>query len=254
MPGPSDLGSASSAARKPYADAALALLLLLIIALMIIPIPTQLLDLLIASNLALAVVLLLVSMAIPDGLAFTAMPTVLLVTTLYRLALNVSTVRLILVQADAGALPHLGVGAALAPSLRLRHLWVVVEGAVFATQEAHVSADAGGEFRLAFGAALVCLPYELARLTISGCAGFELGRLSGQGVGVGRPRLGSATWEAPRAEVGAAIPVGARLALVIRGGAAVPLSTPEFVIDGTTPVHRSSAVAARAGLGVELGF
>jgi type III secretion protein V len=89
-------------AQTPYADVALALLLLLIVALMIIPIPTPLLDVLIAGNIAIAVVMLLVSMAIPDGLAFAAMPTVLLVTTLYRLALNVSSTRLILLQADAG--------------------------------------------------------------------------------------------------------------------------------------------------------
>jgi type III secretion protein V len=89
-------------AHAPYADVALALLLLLIVALMIIPIPTPLLDVLIAGNIAIAVVMLLVSMAIPDGLAFAAMPTVLLVTTLYRLALNVSSTRLILLQADAG--------------------------------------------------------------------------------------------------------------------------------------------------------
>jgi type III secretion protein V len=90
-----------SAAQR-YADAALPLLLLLIIALMIIPVPTPLLDVLIAGNIAIGVLMLLVSMAIPDGLAFAAMPTVLLITTLYRLALNVSSTRLILLQADAG--------------------------------------------------------------------------------------------------------------------------------------------------------
>ncbi|MFI5305946.1 MAG: flagellar biosynthesis protein FlhA, partial [Polyangiales bacterium] len=89
-------------ATNAYADAALAALLLGIVALMIIPIPTPLLDVLIAGNIALGVLMLLVSMAIKDGLAFAAMPTVLLVTTLYRLALNVSSTRLILLQADAG--------------------------------------------------------------------------------------------------------------------------------------------------------
>jgi type III secretion protein V len=88
--------------RRPYADVALAVLLLLIVGLMIIPVPTPLLDVLIASNIALAVVMLLVSMAVQSGLGFGAMPTVLLVTTLYRLALNVSSTRLILLQADAG--------------------------------------------------------------------------------------------------------------------------------------------------------
>ena len=87
---------------RRHADVALGVLLLAIVALMIVPLPTVLLDLLIASNLAIAVVMLLLAMAIPDGLAFTAMPTVLLVTTLFRLSLNVSSTRLILLQADAG--------------------------------------------------------------------------------------------------------------------------------------------------------
>jgi type III secretion protein V len=88
--------------QRPYADAALAFLLLGVVALMIIPIPTPLLDVLIAGNIALSVLMLLCSMAIANGLAFTTMPTVLLCTTLYRLALNVSSTRLILLQADAG--------------------------------------------------------------------------------------------------------------------------------------------------------
>jgi type III secretion protein V len=89
-------------ARGPYADAALALLLIAIVGMMIVPLPTWLLDLLIAGNLALGVLVLVTAMYVPHGLAFTTMPTVLLLTTLYRLALNVSSTRLILLQADAG--------------------------------------------------------------------------------------------------------------------------------------------------------
>jgi type III secretion protein V len=69
---------------------------------MVVPLPTALLDVLIASNLALSVLLLLVALSVRDGLAFSALPTLLLITTLYRLALNVSSTRLILLQADAG--------------------------------------------------------------------------------------------------------------------------------------------------------
>ncbi len=89
-------------ARRKYADAALAALVLLIVGMMILPLPTGLLDVLIASNVSLAVLMMLVAMYVPNGLAFTSFPTVLLVTTLYRLALNVSSTRLILLQADAG--------------------------------------------------------------------------------------------------------------------------------------------------------
>src|SRR5689334_23335490 len=85
-----------------YADVALAILLLGIVGLMIVPVPTALLDVLLAANISLAALMLLTAMTIPRGLSFAAMPTVLLVTTLYRLALNVSSTRLILLQADAG--------------------------------------------------------------------------------------------------------------------------------------------------------
>lgn len=93
--------TAGAPARR-YADAALAALVVLIVGMMIVPLPTPLLDVLIASNVSLAVLMLLVAMYVRSGLAFTAFPTVLLITTLYRLALNVSSTRLILLQADAG--------------------------------------------------------------------------------------------------------------------------------------------------------
>jgi type III secretion protein V len=57
---------------------------------------------LLASNIAVSVLILLTAMYIPDRLSFAAMPTVLLVTTIYRLALAVCATRLILLSADAG--------------------------------------------------------------------------------------------------------------------------------------------------------
>ena len=94
--------TSSSRTRGRLADAAVAGLVTLIIAMMIVPLPTWLLDQLIALNLALSLLLLVTAMYVPHGLAFTSMPSVLLITTLYRLALNVSSTRLILLQADAG--------------------------------------------------------------------------------------------------------------------------------------------------------
>src|SRR5688572_10632179 len=89
-------------ARFATADAAFAALVISIVALMIVPLPTWLLDLLIASNLAMAVTVLLVTMYVTDPLKIAAFPSLLLVTTLFRLALNVSSTRLILLHADAG--------------------------------------------------------------------------------------------------------------------------------------------------------
>ncbi len=83
-------------------DIALAFGILIIISLLIIPLPPFLMDLLIATNLSLAVLILLVSLYLRNPLEFSAFPTVLLITTLYRLGLNVATTRLILTEAYAG--------------------------------------------------------------------------------------------------------------------------------------------------------
>src|SRR5262245_2022456 len=88
--------------RISAADVGLFLLVMAIVGMLIVPLPTWALDLLLASNLALAMLMLITALRVPAGLAFSTLPTVLLITTLYRLALNVSSTRLILAQADAG--------------------------------------------------------------------------------------------------------------------------------------------------------
>jgi len=84
------------------ADAGLALLVILVVGLMIIPLPTWLLDILLATNVSLAVAILLVVLFVSDALGIATFPTLLLITTLFRLALNVSSTRLVLLQANAG--------------------------------------------------------------------------------------------------------------------------------------------------------
>ncbi|KVW47296.1 EscV/YscV/HrcV family type III secretion system export apparatus protein [Burkholderia ubonensis] len=87
-------------------DIALAVLLLVAVFMMIVPLPTALVDLMIAFNLMIAIILLMMSLYIRDPLEFAAFPSVLLITTLYRLALTISTTRLILLQADAGEIVY----------------------------------------------------------------------------------------------------------------------------------------------------
>ncbi len=84
------------------ADAALAALVVVVVALMIVPLPTWVLDLLISTNLSCAVAILLVVLYVPDAIGIATFPTLLLLTTLFRLALNVASTRLILLQANAG--------------------------------------------------------------------------------------------------------------------------------------------------------
>jgi type III secretion protein V len=91
--------------RRPtsgLADAVLAALVVAVVGLMIVPLPTWLLDILLATNLATSVAVLLVTLYVTDALKIAAFPTLLLITTLIRLGLNVASTRLILLQANAG--------------------------------------------------------------------------------------------------------------------------------------------------------
>jgi len=89
-----------------YADLALAGVVVSIVGMMIVPLPTPLLDLLISVNIAAAVTLLLLAIYVSDALKIATFPTLLLLTTLFRLALEVSATRLILLHADAGQVIH----------------------------------------------------------------------------------------------------------------------------------------------------
>ncbi len=86
-----------------YADVGMALMLVLIVVMMIIPLPTGLLDVLLSFNIAFGVVVLLTTFYVRRALEIAAFPTILLMATLFRLSLNVSTTRLILLKGYAGA-------------------------------------------------------------------------------------------------------------------------------------------------------
>ncbi|KUE80847.1 Low calcium response locus protein D [Aeromonas schubertii] len=87
-------------------DIMLAVLLLAVVFMMVLPLPPIALDILIAINMTISVVLLMMAVYINSPLQFSAFPAVLLVTTLFRLALSVSTTRMILLQADAGQIVY----------------------------------------------------------------------------------------------------------------------------------------------------
>jgi flagellar biosynthesis protein FlhA len=81
---------------KRMFESAIALMVVVIILFLIIPLPTFLLDILIIVNLALSVLILLITMNISDALDLSIFPSLLLITTLFRLGLSVSTTRKIL--------------------------------------------------------------------------------------------------------------------------------------------------------------
>ena len=86
-----------------HSDIAFAFGLLGIIAMMVIPLPSWLLSLLIVTNIAAAVTILLIAIYTKQVLDFSVFPSLLLVVTLFRLAINIASTRLILLNGDAGS-------------------------------------------------------------------------------------------------------------------------------------------------------
>jgi len=85
-----------------FADLILVSLVAIMIGLMIVPLPTFLLDIFLTVNITVAVTILMVSIYISSPVQIASYPTLLLLTTLYRLSLDISATRLILLKADAG--------------------------------------------------------------------------------------------------------------------------------------------------------
>jgi type III secretion protein V len=85
-----------------YSDIVLAIVVVAIVGMMIVPLPTLLLDILLTLNISISVVLLLVSLYVPAALHLSVFPTLLLITTMFRLSLTISTTRLILLTGDPG--------------------------------------------------------------------------------------------------------------------------------------------------------
>ncbi|MDR2935048.1 MAG: flagellar biosynthesis protein FlhA, partial [Candidatus Adiutrix sp.] len=83
-------------------DLVLVALMVAVIGLMIVPLPTPIMDALIGANMAMSFLVLMLSIYVRGALSFSTFPSLLLFTTLYRVGLNIATTRLILLQADAG--------------------------------------------------------------------------------------------------------------------------------------------------------
>jgi flagellar biosynthesis protein FlhA len=98
MPG----GTAGAGTLKRYGDLIIAGLVIGIVLLIVIPVPPAMLDILLVVSLGVSLLVLLITLFTMDVLEFSSFPTLLLILTLYRLALNISSTRLILGQAAAG--------------------------------------------------------------------------------------------------------------------------------------------------------
>jgi len=96
------MASESAPRRFGYSDVALVVGIVAIIGLMIMPLPLLVIDILVGISISLAVCLLLVAIYIPSPVAFSSFPSVIMLTTLFRLSLSIAITKQILLEADAG--------------------------------------------------------------------------------------------------------------------------------------------------------
>ncbi|MFI5953567.1 flagellar biosynthesis protein FlhA [Cryptosporangium sp. NPDC051539] len=122
-----------------------------IIVMMVVPLPTFLLDMLLATNITLSLAIVLVSLYVTRPLDFSIFPALLLVATLFRLALNISATRLVLLDGFAGhvieAFGHFVVGGSLIIGLVMFLILVVIQFLVI-TKGAERVAEVGARFTL----------------------------------------------------------------------------------------------------------
>jgi type III secretion protein V len=125
--------------KRNWAELAIAALVIAVVVMLIVPVPRPLLDALLALNIAISVALLMAAVFTPKPMSFQSFPTLLVVTTLFRVGLEVSTTRLILADADAGSVvrafgssvvaENLVVGLVVFALITLVQLIVVARGA-----------------------------------------------------------------------------------------------------------------------------
>ena len=87
---------------KRILDNVIALFVVVVVMFLFIPLPPQILDILLIINIGLSIMILMITMNISEALEFSIFPSLLLITTLFRLGMNVSSTRMILTTGDPG--------------------------------------------------------------------------------------------------------------------------------------------------------
>jgi flagellar biosynthesis protein FlhA len=125
--------------------------LVVVVIMMVVPLPPLLLDMLLAFNITFSVVILLTSMYVKRALDFAVFPSLLLVATMFRLALNVSATRLVLTHGEAGkvieAFGHFVVGGSLIVGLVIFLILVIIQFMVITNGSGRV-AEVAARFTL----------------------------------------------------------------------------------------------------------
>jgi flagellar biosynthesis protein FlhA len=134
-----------------HADLLAAGAVVLVVVMMVIPLPPFLLDLAITLNISSALMIVVATLYVPRALDFSAFPSLLLLTTLFRLAINVSVTRLVLLHGDAGhvvtAFGNFVVGGNVIVGLIIFLILIVIQFVVITNGAGRV-AEVGARFTL----------------------------------------------------------------------------------------------------------
>ena len=134
-----------------YSDLLAAGAVVLVVAMMVIPLPPFILDLLITLNISAALMIVVATLYVPRALDFSSFPSLLLLTTLLRLAINISVTRLILLEGDAGhvvtAFGEFVVGGNVVVGLVIFLILIVIQFVVITNGAGRV-AEVGARFTL----------------------------------------------------------------------------------------------------------
>ena len=134
-----------------YTDVVAALVVVMVVVMMIVPLPPVLLDFLITINISLSLAIVITTLYVPRALDFSSFPSLLLLTTLFRLAINVSVTRLILLEGDAGhvveAFGNFVVGGNVVVGIIIFTVLIVIQFIVITAGAGRV-AEVGARFTL----------------------------------------------------------------------------------------------------------
>jgi flagellar biosynthesis protein FlhA len=134
-----------------HADLAAAAAVVVVVVMMVVPLPAFLIDLIITMNISAALAIIVVTMYVKRGLEFASFPSLLLLTTLLRLAINVSVTRLVLLHGNAGSVIHafgsFVVGGNLVVGLVVFFILVVIQFVVITNGSGRV-AEVAARFTL----------------------------------------------------------------------------------------------------------
>jgi len=158
--------------------------------------------------------------------------------------------------ADFGSTPAATLGVALSGGLNWAGLRFEPGVAYFAPRQASIAdrAALGARFSLATAGARLCVPLSQGGLWLAPCVGGGVDWLRGEGFGARAPRNGNAWSATVRGAALAGWDISSIISTHLELEGVLPLTRPEFQVEGAGFVYRRSSVAVRAAFAVDVHF